>query len=134
MVKRAPGAPSAARPKGAAPVPADALNPSSKDTVSPAAKDSSARSPRASAKKSPADDVLVELQVIFGENLRIARSKRGLRQYELAERTGLPQQYLSLIELGQQNVTLRTVELLAKVLGQDPSSMLRRPKGVPDKK
>jgi len=134
MAKRGSGAPSAARPKGATTALADALNPSSKDTVSPAAKDGSAKSQRASAKKSPADDVLVELQVIFGENLRIARSKRGLRQHELAERTGLPQQYLSLIELGQQNVTLRTVELIAKVLSQDPSSMLRRPKGVPDKK
>jgi ribosome-binding protein aMBF1 (putative translation factor) len=134
MAKRGPGTPSAARPKVATTALADALNPSPKDTASPAAKDGSARSPRASAKKSPADDVPVELQVIFGENLRIARSKRGLRQHELAERTGLPQQYLSLIELGQQNVTLRTVELLAKVLRQDPSSMLRRPKGVPEKK
>ena len=134
MAKRGPGAPSAAQPKGATTALADALTPPPKGTISPASKSGSAKSPRASAKKSPADDVLVELQVIFGENLRIARSKRGLRQYELAERTGLPQQYLSLIELGQQNVTLRTVELLAKVLGQDPSSMLRRPKGVPDKK
>jgi ribosome-binding protein aMBF1 (putative translation factor) len=134
MAKRGPGAPSAVRPKGATTALADALTPSSRDTVSPAAKGGSAKSPRASATKSPTDKVLVELQVIFGENLRIARSKRGLRQHELAERTGLPQQYLSLIELGQQNVTLRTVELLAKVLGQDPSSMLRRPKGVPEKK
>jgi ribosome-binding protein aMBF1 (putative translation factor) len=134
MAKRGLGAPSAARPKGATTALADALNPSSKDTASPAAKDGSARFPRASATKSPADDAPVELQVIFGENLRIARSKRSLRQHELAERTGLPQQYLSLIELGQQNVTLRTVELLAKVLRQEPSSMLRRPKGVPGKK
>jgi ribosome-binding protein aMBF1 (putative translation factor) len=134
MAKRRPGAPSAARPKVTATALADAQNPSPKRTVSSPANGGPAKSPKASTKKSSTDDVPVELQVIFGENLRIARSKRGLRQHELAERTGLPQQYLSLIELGQQNVTLRTVELLAKVLSQDPSSMLRRPKGVPEKK
>ena len=68
MAKRGSGAPSAARPKGATTALADALTPSSRDTVSPAAKGGSAKSPRASAKKSPADDVPVELQVIFGEN------------------------------------------------------------------
>jgi ribosome-binding protein aMBF1 (putative translation factor) len=134
MAKRGPSAPSAARPKGTATAVADALNPSPKRTVSSAAKGGPAKSPKASTKKSSTDDVAGGLQVIFGENLRIARSKRGLRQHELAERTGLPQQYLSLIELGQQNVTLKTVELLAEVLGQDPSAMLCRPKGVREKK
>ena len=72
--------------------------------------------------------------MIFGENLRVARLKRGLNQREVAARTGLPQQYLSQIELGQQNVTLRTVELLAKVVDRDPSTMLRRPRDTSPKK
>jgi DNA-binding XRE family transcriptional regulator len=133
MAKRAPGAPSAARPKGTTAA-AGPLKPSPQATVTSAAKGGPARSRGASAKKSSADDVAGGLQAIFGENVKVARLQCGLRQYELAERAGLPQQYLSLIELGQQNVTLKTVELLAEVLGQDPSTMLRRPKGVPPKK
>ena len=134
MAKRGLGAPSAARPKSATTASADGPNPSPKRTLSSAAKGGPAKSPKASAKKASTDDVAGGLQAIFGENVRLARLQYGLRQYELAERTGLPQQYLSLIELGQQNVTLRTVELLAEVLGQDPSAMIRRPQGVPERK
>jgi DNA-binding XRE family transcriptional regulator len=134
MAKRAPGAPSAARSKGTVAA-ADPLKPSSPQaTATPAAKGGPAKSRGAAAKKSSASGVAGGLQAIFGENVKLARLQYGLRQHELAERAGLPQQYLSLIELGQQNVTLRTVELLAEVLGQDPSAMLRRPKVVPGKK
>src|ERR1700720_2785335 len=61
----------------------------------------------------PKDEVPEELQVVFGENLKAARLKCGLKQSELAERTGLTQQYLSLIETGHQNLTLKTMMALA---------------------
>jgi ribosome-binding protein aMBF1 (putative translation factor) len=127
MAKRRP--PPTARPKGTMAALADAPNSSPKHTVSSAAKP-----PNTSATKSATQDAGGGLQAIFGENVRAARLHYGLRQSELAERTGLAQQYLSLIESGQQNVTLKTVELLAEVLCQDPSAMLRRPAGVPEKK
>jgi DNA-binding XRE family transcriptional regulator len=130
MAKRASGVPSAVRPKGAATPLPDPFEPSSKTIVPPAAKGGSARSPGATA----ADDFPFELHIIFGENLRVARLQRGLNQREVAARTGLPQQYLSQIELGQQNVTLKTVELLAKVVDRDPSTMLRRPRHTSPKK
>lgn len=38
----------------------------------------------------------------FGNNLRAARLKAGLKQLDVAAQTGLTQQYLSLIEAGQQ--------------------------------
>ena len=133
MAKRAPGAPSAARPKGTTAA-AGPLKPIPASHRHLGSQRRSRQVAGASAKKSSADDVAGGLQAIFGENVKVARLQCGLRQYELAERAGLPQQYLSLIELGQQNVTLKTVELLAEVLGQDPSTMLRRPKGVPAKK
>jgi ribosome-binding protein aMBF1 (putative translation factor) len=75
-----------------------------------------------------------DILVIFGENLRAARMKRGLKQTDVADRTGLPQQYLSTIELGRQNVTLRTVEQLAEVVGQDVSTMLRKSRLIRNEK
>ena len=43
------------------------------------------------------------------------------------KRSGLLQQYVSLVELGKQNVTLTTAQALAKVVHQNVSDMLRRP-------
>lgn len=74
------------------------------------------------------DEVPNKMQVLFGKNLRAARLKAGLRQCDIAERTGLSQQYLSLVESGQQNITLKTMTLLAKVVDHDLSTMLRSPK------
>lgn len=39
--------------------------------------------------------------------------------------TGLTQQYLSLIEAGQQNVTIKTMALLAKVVDHDLINLLQ---------
>jgi DNA-binding XRE family transcriptional regulator len=73
------------------------------------------------AGKSPED-----LQTIFGDNFRRARLNCRLKQSEVADRTGLTQQYLSLIEAGQQNITLKTMVLLAEIVGHDVAAMLRR--------
>jgi len=68
-----------------------------------------------------------DLVAIFGINLKTARVKAGLTQAQLAERSGLLQQYVSLVESGKQNVTLTTAQALAKVVHQNVSTMLRRP-------
>ena len=68
-----------------------------------------------------------ELQILFGKNLRAARLKCGLKQSEVAERTGLPQQYLSLIEAGQQNLTLKTMSALAAAVNHEVTDLLRKP-------
>ena len=68
-----------------------------------------------------------DLVATFGANLKAARMKAGLTQAQLAERSGLLQQYVSLVELGKQNVTLTTAQALAKVVHQNVSDMLRRP-------
>ena len=57
-----------------------------------------------------------ELLAVFGANLRAARLKLGLTQAQLAEQSGLLQQYVSLVESGKQNVTLTTALSLAKVV------------------
>ena len=67
-----------------------------------------------------------ELQILFGANLKAARVKANLSQYELAAQTGLTQQYLSRIEKGRKNVTIRTMSTLSKVLGLEVSTLLQR--------
>jgi DNA-binding XRE family transcriptional regulator len=66
-----------------------------------------------------------DLVAAFGANLKAARLKQGLTQAQLAERAGLLQQYVSLIESGKQNVTLTTAQTLARVVHQNVSAMLR---------
>ncbi|WP_408886988.1 helix-turn-helix transcriptional regulator [Limobrevibacterium gyesilva] len=75
-----------------------------------------------------------DLVAIFGANLRAARLKSGLTQAQLAERAGLLQQYVSLVESGKQNVTLTTAQALARVLHQNVSDMLRRSAPRPHRK
>ena len=65
------------------------------------------------------------LQIVFGENLKSARADCGLRQSDVAKLTGIPQQYLSRIELGKRNVTLKTMVLLSRVVERDVITMLR---------
>ena len=74
------------------------------------------------------DETPDPLQILFGENLRTARLIAGLSQAELATRSGLTQQYLSKIETGHKNVTLRTMAALAKVVGREVSVLLRYPR------
>jgi transcriptional regulator with XRE-family HTH domain len=64
---------------------------------------------------------------IFGANVKAARLRQGLSQAQLAEQAGLLQQYVSLVELGKQNVTLITAQAIAKVVGQNVNEMLIRP-------
>jgi DNA-binding XRE family transcriptional regulator len=72
------------------------------------------------------EKVREEFQQVFGKNLRAARLKASLKQSEVAVLTGLTQQYLSLIEAGQQNITLKTMILLAEVVDSDLLDMLKR--------
>jgi DNA-binding XRE family transcriptional regulator len=76
----------------------------------------------------------LEFQRIFGVTLKAARAKAKLNQAETAALTGLTQQYLSLIEAGQQNVTVRTMALLAKVVDHDLMHLLRTVLKPPEKK
>ena len=68
----------------------------------------------------------LEFQRIFGLNLKAAGLKSNLKQSDVAAITGLTQQYLSLIEAGQQNVTIKTMALLAKVVDHDLIDLLKQ--------
>jgi transcriptional regulator with XRE-family HTH domain len=67
-----------------------------------------------------------DLRKIFGHNVRAARIKAGLTQAQLATRTGLTQQYVSLVEAGHQNITIDTMAALARAVGRDVSALLRK--------
>jgi DNA-binding XRE family transcriptional regulator len=75
----------------------------------------------------------LEFQKIFGINLKAARVECNLKQSEVAAMTGLTQQYLSLIEAGQQNVTIKTMALLAKVVDHNLIHLLQEALGVAPK-
>ena len=68
---------------------------------------------------------------IFAKNVRAGRLAAGMLQPELAKRAGLTQQRVSLIEAGEQNVTLRTIQALGAALGVDPISLLIEQNGAP---
>jgi len=72
------------------------------------------------------DRLPVDLKRIFGDNLRAARLKAGLTQAELGSRVGRSQQYISLVEVGRENLTIDTMSMLAAIVGQDVITMLQQ--------
>jgi len=59
--------------------------------------------------------------VEFGLRVRARRTELGWTQQQLAERTGLHFTYVSSVERGQRNVTLRTVVRLAEAMAVNPA-------------
>lgn len=55
-------------------------------------------------------------RVRFGNNLRKLRTDKGISQEKLADLAGLHRTYVSSVERGERNVTLETIEKLAKAL------------------
>ena len=66
----------------------------------------------------------------FGKNLRAARIRTGLTQAEVAKRTGLTQQYVSVVEAGRQNLTLSTMTTLADAIGHEGRAKERNSRGA----
>ena len=62
----------------------------------------------------------------FGERLNEIRSKRGISQERLAEMAGLHRTYVSLIERGERNVTIETIEKLATALDVEMAELMPR--------
>ena len=58
-----------------------------------------------------------EAQLVLARNFRCVRKELGLSQAILSRQSGLPQQMLSHIEGASVNVTLKTLDKLAKSVG-----------------
>lgn len=53
----------------------------------------------------------------FGEKIREERLKQSLSQEKLAERAGVHRTYIGMIERAEKNITLASIEKIAKALG-----------------
>lgn len=60
----------------------------------------------------------------FGEKVRKLRKERGISQEELAGRAGLHRTYVSSVERGERNVSLETIDKLARGLGFPMSDLM----------
>jgi transcriptional regulator with XRE-family HTH domain len=60
----------------------------------------------------------------LGTRLRAARTEKGLSQESLAFAAGLDRSYVSGIERGEFNVSILTLEKIAKALGTRLSAVL----------
>jgi transcriptional regulator with XRE-family HTH domain len=65
------------------------------------------------------------LNGVLGRNLRDYRAAKGWSQEQLADRCDLHRTYIGSVERGERNVTLGTLERIARALGIDPLALLR---------
>jgi len=62
--------------------------------------------------------------LIFGKHVRELRLKKVISQEELAALTELDRTYISGIERGKRNLSLKNILRVAKALGVSPSELL----------
>ena len=73
----------------------------------------------------------MDLVRLLGENVREARKRRHMSQEALALEADMKRSYLSELERGKRNPSVRALGRLAAALGIDPSDLLRRqPEGA----
>ena len=72
----------------------------------------------------------MDLLVSIGEKIQKLREKRGITQEQLEEKTGINAKYISSIECGQKNVTILTLEKIAKSLDVELFELLVLPKDL----
>jgi len=66
----------------------------------------------------------MDLLRLVGRNVRRMRGARGWSQEQLAEKSDLSQQFISRIEAGLQNPTLKSLGRLSDALGVTAASLL----------
>ncbi len=64
------------------------------------------------------------LEVIFGNALRKHRVEKGLSQERLALECGIDRTFVSMLERGLRQPTLRTLFVLCEGLGISPSTLV----------
>jgi len=57
-----------------------------------------------------------EVLIKFGQKVREERARLGLSQEELAGRAGVHRTYIGMIERAEENITLESIEKIAKAL------------------
>lgn len=67
---------------------------------------------------------MIDMRRLVGRNVARIRRKKGLTQEQVAERSGLSQQYISGLEAGRRNPTVVTVFEIAQALETDHLALL----------
>lgn len=65
-----------------------------------------------------------DIKVRFGKKLRAVRLRQDISQETLAELAGLHRTYISSVERGRRNISIVTIEKLAKALGVRIASLM----------
>jgi len=62
----------------------------------------------------------------FGKNLKKIRLNKKLSQEELAEKAGLHRTYIGMVERGEKNITLSSMEKITRSLNISLSQLLKK--------
>jgi transcriptional regulator with XRE-family HTH domain len=60
---------------------------------------------------------LINIQKRFGQRMRALRVAKGLSQEEFAANCGLDRTYISGVERGRRNISLKNIDVVAQSLG-----------------
>jgi transcriptional regulator with XRE-family HTH domain len=74
----------------------------------------------------PKQDRKLDPSVAFGQLLRKYRLRQGMSQEALAARSGYERAFISLIELGKTNPSLRSIFDICGSVGVKPSAFIRQ--------
>jgi len=66
----------------------------------------------------------MDIQTTLGKNLHVMREKLGWSQEELAERSGIHRTYISGLERGKRNPTLKLIQAIAVSMGIKAAQLL----------
>jgi transcriptional regulator with XRE-family HTH domain len=66
-----------------------------------------------------------DICIALGQRIRQLRTERGWRQIDLAEETGIHENYVSELEMGQKEICLRTLQLVAGAFDLQVADLLK---------
>ena len=66
-----------------------------------------------------------EILIKFGNKVRAERLKQHLSQEAFADKVGVHRTYIGMIERAEKNVTLITIEKIAKTLGMSVNELMK---------
>jgi transcriptional regulator with XRE-family HTH domain len=69
-------------------------------------------------------ETILHVEIAFGQILRRLRGEKKISQEKLALMTGLDRTYISLLERGMRQPTLKTMLLLARALGVSSGQLI----------
>jgi transcriptional regulator with XRE-family HTH domain len=66
-----------------------------------------------------------DICIAFGERIKQLRKERGWRQIDLAEESGIHENYVSDLEMGRKEICLRTLQTVARAFDLRVADLLK---------